>query len=74
MILYLAAVLPYKLNDVLHARLVQVYNIPGSWYIMKTLAEVEEIVGLTRRMIQEYEKYGLAKAPASRNWMNILVI
>lgn len=34
---------------------------------MKTLNEVCEIVGLTRRMIQEYEYYGLAKTPTTKN-------
>lgn len=34
---------------------------------MKTLNEVCEIVGLSRRVIQEYEKYGLAKTPKTTN-------
>lgn len=34
---------------------------------MKTLNEVVEIVGLTRRMIQEYERTGLATTPETKN-------
>lgn len=34
---------------------------------MKTLNEVCEIVGLSRRVIQEYEKNGLAKTPKTTN-------
>ena len=34
---------------------------------MKTLHEVTQIVGMTRRVIQEYEKAGLATAPTATN-------
>lgn len=34
---------------------------------MKTLREVTKIVGLSRRMIQEYESRGLANKPTARN-------
>lgn len=34
---------------------------------MKTLSEVCKIVGLSRRMIQEYEKNGLAQTPETKN-------
>lgn len=34
---------------------------------MKTLREVADIVGLSRRMIQEYEKTGLATTPTTTN-------
>lgn len=34
---------------------------------MKTLNEVVELVGMTRRMIQEYEKAGLARTPTTTN-------
>ena len=34
---------------------------------MKTLNEVTQIVGMTRRVIQEYEKAGLAKTPTTTN-------
>lgn len=34
---------------------------------MKTLADVSALVGMTRRMIQEYEKAGLCKTPTETN-------
>ncbi|WP_395815249.1 MerR family transcriptional regulator [Clostridium sp. C45] len=34
---------------------------------MKTLSEVSKLVGLSRRMIQEYESSGLAKTPTTKN-------
>ena len=34
---------------------------------MKTVTKVADIVGLSVRMIQEYEKYGVATKPAERN-------
>ena len=34
---------------------------------MKTLKEVSDIVGMSRRVIQEYEKAGLAETPVTRN-------
>ena len=34
---------------------------------MKTLKEVSDMVGMSRRVIQEYEKAGLAQAPETRN-------
>ena len=32
-----------------------------------TLNQVAEITGMTRRVIQEYEKYGLSETPTERN-------
>lgn len=34
---------------------------------MKTLNEVVDLVDMTRRVIQEYEKAGLAKTPTTTN-------
>ena len=34
---------------------------------MKTVTKAADIVGLTVRMIQEYEKYGVAIKPTERN-------
>lgn len=34
---------------------------------MKTVTKAANIVGLTVRMIQEYEKYGVAIKPTERN-------
>lgn len=34
---------------------------------MKSIEEVQKIVGLSRRVIQEYEKAGLAEKPDKRN-------
>ena len=34
---------------------------------MKTLNEVVDLVDVTRRVIQEYEKAGLAKTPTTTN-------
>lgn len=46
----------------------QVYDIfENGGLRMKTLNEVCEIVGLSRRMIQEYESFGLAKTPKTTN-------
>lgn len=52
----------------LTARTVQIYGlIIGGSKTMKTLSEVVEIVGMTRRVIQEYEKAGLASTPSTKN-------
>ena len=57
-----------KLKKLLPARLVLVYDcLYGGVVYMKTIYEVANITGLSRRVIQEYEKAGLAIKPKNKN-------
>lgn len=57
-----------KRKKLLTARFVQTYTLNSKGGVtMMTLNQVAEITGMTRRVIQEYEKYGLSETPTERN-------
>lgn len=56
------------IKKTLTARNVQVFNIEkGGSETMKSLSEVVKLVGISRRVIQEYEDAGLAERPTITN-------
>lgn len=56
------------IKKTLTARNVQVFNIEkGGSEMMKSLSEVVKLVGISRRVIQEYEDAGLAERPTITN-------